>query len=134
MTMAQYVQYRTDDGDAIWIQIEDSEEEPQAGVVKAGRIGEKVQDVVLEAQIRFEDAMDTVKYSAQTILQKIKRLSDPPDEVEVTFGLKATGELGNLAVAKAKMEGNYTVKLTWRRSQKWWTSEGGRDSVCQTME
>jgi hypothetical protein len=83
--------------------------------VKAGRVGEAVQDAVEEAQTRFEDAMNVVRRNAQTIIDKVKGLSDKPDEVEVTFGLKATGELGNFAVAKASAEANYTVKMTWKR-------------------
>jgi hypothetical protein len=36
----------------------------------------------------------------------------------MTFGLKATGEVGNFAVAKACAEANYTVKLTWKREDQ----------------
>ena len=113
--MAQYVQYITEDDGVIWLQIH---EEPQSGVVKAGSLGKKAQDAVLEAQIRFEDAMNTVKHSAQTIIGKIKGLSDPPDEVEVTFGLKAIGELGNMAIGNVGAEANYTVKLKWKPNGK----------------
>jgi len=38
--------------------------------------------------------------------------------MEVTFGLKATGELGNFAVAKASAEASYTVTLTWKRKEE----------------
>jgi hypothetical protein len=48
----------------------------------------------------------------------VKDISDRPDEVEVTFGLKATGEVGSFAVAKANAEANYKVKLTWKRDKK----------------
>ena len=115
--MAQYIQYQTKDGDVIWIQIGGGEGESQSGVVKAGRLGEKVQDAVLEAQICFEDAMNTVKHSAETIIEKIKGLSDRPDEVEVTFGLKAAGELGNMAIGNVGGEANYTVTLKWKREK-----------------
>ena len=71
-----------------------------------------------EVQTRFEDAMSVVQQGAQTIIDKVKGLSDPPDEAEVTFGLKATGELGNFAIAKASAEANYTVKMTWKREEK----------------
>lgn len=121
--MSRYVKYQTGDGGIVLVEVEGEQEDVQSGVVKAGRLGERVQDVVLEAQIRFEDAMDTVKHSAQTIIGKIKGLSDPPDEVEVTFGLKATGDLGNLAVAKVGAEASYTVKLKWKREEK---GKGGK--------
>ena len=86
--------------------------------MRAGRVGEAVRDAMEEAKTTFEDAMGAVHQNAQAIIDKLKGLSDPPDEVEVTFGLKATGELGNFAVDKASAEANYTVKMTWKREEK----------------
>jgi hypothetical protein len=34
--------------------------------------------------------------------------------LEISFSLKATGELGNVAVGKAGGEANYNVKLVWK--------------------
>jgi hypothetical protein len=118
--MSRYIKYQTADGDVVLVEVEGEAEAatPQGGVVKAGRVGEAVQDAVEEVQTKFEDAMHVVQQGAQTIINKVKGLSDPPNEVEVTFGLKATGELGNFAVAKASAEANYTVKMTWKREEK----------------
>jgi Trypsin-co-occurring domain 1 len=46
----------------------------------------------------------------------VSRLARAPTEVEVTFGLKATGEVGNIAIAKAGAEANIEVRLKWMRS------------------
>jgi len=118
--MARYIKYQTADGGTVLVEVEGEAEAavPKGGVVRAGRVGEAVQDAVEEVQTRFEDAMEVVRRNAQTIIGKVKGLSDPPDEVEVTFGLKATGEFGNFAVAKASAEANYTVKMTWKREEK----------------
>jgi hypothetical protein len=35
--------------------------------------------------------------------------------MEITFGLKATGEAGNLAVGKVAGESNYQVRMLWKR-------------------
>jgi hypothetical protein len=40
---------------------------------------------------------------------------DGPDEIELTFGIKASAELGALIVAKAQGEANFSVKLKWVR-------------------
>jgi hypothetical protein len=120
--MARYIQYQTADGGTVLVEVEGEAGDavPKEGVVKAGRrVGEAVQDAVEEVQIKFEDAMEVVRRNAATIISKVKEgLVDPPDEVEVTFGLKATGELGNFAVAKAGAEANYSVKMTWKREEK----------------
>jgi len=119
--MSRYIKYQTADGGTVLVEVEGEAEAaiPKGGVVRAGRVGEAVQDAVEEVQTRFEDAMEVVRRNAQTIIGKVKEgLTDPPDEVEVTFGLKAAGELGNFAVAKASAEANYTVKMTWKQEEK----------------
>ena len=117
--MARYIEYQTEEGYTILVEVEEEEAAIAKGVMPVSRgIGDKVQDTVEEVQTRFEDAMNVVRQNAQTIINKVKGLSDPPDEVEVTFGLKAAGELGNFAVAKASAEANYTVKMKWKREEK----------------
>ena len=113
--MARYIEYQTESGATILVEVEE-EAAIAKGVVPVGRaLGDKIESTVQEVQTKFEDAMGVVRENAQTIINKVKDLSDPPDEVEVTFGLKAAGELGNFAVAKASAEANYTVKMTWKR-------------------
>ena len=117
--MTRYIQFETEGDGAILIEVEESEEDvPQrGGVTKAARPG-KLEETVTKVQITFEDALDVVRRNADAFIRKLRGLSDPPDEVEVTFGLKAMGEVGNFAVAKAGAEANYAVKLTWKREQE----------------
>jgi hypothetical protein len=112
--MAKYVKYQTDEGGTVLIEVAEEEPKVESGVTRAGRPGERVRDTVVDAQAKLGEAMETVRLNAQTMIDKVKQLSDRPDEVEVTFGLKVMGELGNLAVAKAGAEANYTVTLTWK--------------------
>jgi hypothetical protein len=107
--MAQYIQFTAEDGATILVEVAE-EETYQPGVVKAGLRG-AVQEAVAQAQTTFEDGLEVIRRNAAGFTKKVRGLSDPPDEVEVTFGLKATGELGNFAVAKAGAEANYTVTL-----------------------
>jgi hypothetical protein len=37
--------------------------------------------------------------------------------VEVTFGLKASGEVGGFLVARATMDANYAVTLKWKQKE-----------------
>ena len=115
--MTRYIQFTADDGGIILLEAEDEEVLTQKGVVKAG-LKEKVQEAVVQAQATFEEAiMDTVGRNADAFIQTLRALPDPPDEAEITFGLKGTGEAGNAAVAKAGAEGNYTVKLIWKQEK-----------------
>ena len=114
--MAQYIQFFTADGGTILVEAAE-EETYQPGMVKAG-LGERVQEAVVEARATFEDGIEVIHRVAGAFIKKIRSLADPPDEVEISFGLKATGELGNFAVAKAGAEANYKVTLTWKRDKK----------------
>jgi hypothetical protein len=88
----------------------------RSGVVRAG-LKEKAGETVAQAKATFEEGLETIRHNAKVFIKKVRDMPDPPDEVEVAFGLKATGEMGNFAVAKAGAEANYTVKLTWKREQ-----------------
>ncbi|MDY7079747.1 MAG: CU044_2847 family protein [Chloroflexota bacterium] len=114
--MAHYIQFTTKDGSTILVEAAE-EETYQPGVVKAG-LKEKTQEAVSQAKTSFEDGLEVIRHNADGFIEKVRGLSDPPDEVEVAFGLKATGELGNFAVAKAGAEASYTVTLTWKREEK----------------
>ena len=109
--MSRYVEFRLPDGSTVILETD----EPERGVVKAG-----VGEVVERVQQTFEEAVENARKAALVILEKVRRLSlhDPPDEVEITFGLKASGELNTLVVARAGTEASYSVKLTWKREKK----------------
>ena len=113
--MARYIEYQTESGATILVEVEEKAAVAKGVIPTSRTLGDKIESTVQEVQTKFEDAMSVVRENAQTIIDKVKGLSDPPDEVEVTFGLKAAGELGNFAVAKASAEANYTVKMKWKR-------------------
>jgi len=105
--MSRYVEFELPDGSKVIIE----SDEPSGGVVKAGRLG----DVAERARETFEQAVENARKAALVILDRVRGLHDSPDEVEVTFGLKASGELNTLVVAKAGIEASYSVKLTWKK-------------------
>ena len=79
--MKQLVEFPLEDGGTILVEV-DVPEEP--GMVPATR-GEVIQ----RAQQTFEAALEKIRPAAQAIIGQLRALHDPPDEVEVEFGLKA---------------------------------------------
>lgn len=74
-------------------------------------------EAVAVAQSGFEQAVRrAVSLNVRAFLSAADALEKPPAEMEITFGLKATGEVGNLAVGKVAGESNYQIKMIWRRS------------------
>jgi hypothetical protein len=71
-----------------------------------------------KAKVTFEQAVQSVRGSANLLVSKLRDLSQPPDEMEVTFSLKTSAEVGTLFVAKGGAEASYHVALRWRREEK----------------
>jgi hypothetical protein len=118
--MTRYIQFPTGDaeGSTILVEVEQAEIMPPAGLVKAG-IKEKLDNTVAIAQSTFATAIKSaIQQNVKVFIEAVQGLPEPPTEVEITFGLKATGELGNVAIGKTGGEVNYTVRLAWKQPAK----------------
>jgi Trypsin-co-occurring domain 1 len=116
--MADYIQFTSADGNTMLVEVDEGELSSQQGVQKAG-LREMAGKTVAVAQTSFEHAIQqAMRYNAQVFLQSVTSLPILPSEAEITFGLKMTGEVGNVAVGKAGGETNYTIRLTWKRESK----------------
>jgi hypothetical protein len=62
---------------------------------------------------KIRDAVGPAVESARAVLDKVVEVG--PDEVEVKFGIKVSGEV-NWYVARASTDGNFEVTLTWKRN------------------
>ena len=98
---SQVVTYRVDDATTVTLEVEPTDGFRPAGPGEvAGRIREAITPAV---------------EAAKAVLEKVKETR--PDEVEVRFGVKASGGASWL-VAKAAGEGNFEVTLTWSRREE----------------
>ena len=88
--------YRVDDATTVKLEIE-----PVGGFQPAG---------AGEVLGRVQDAVTPAVEAAKAVLEKVKEAR--PDQIEVKFGVKASGEAKWL-VAKAAGEANFEVTLTW---------------------
>ncbi len=91
-----------------------------AGVTAGGDVTRGLRpatDRVVEvANSSFEKAVATIQPAAQSILGQLRRLGDPPDEIQVEFGLDFHAEAGAF-IAAASTGANFKVILTWHRDQ-----------------
>lgn len=114
--MSKYVEFPLEGGGTILIEAED-ENKMTSGFVRSG-VGEAAKEAAEQAKQSFDASIENVRKSANLLVTKLRDLSEPPDEMEVTFSLKASGELGNIAVGKAGAEANYSVRLKWKKEEK----------------
>jgi hypothetical protein len=113
--MSRYVEFATDDGGRVLVEVDAADVITSSGVEKAGIRHRAAESAVSSAEVAFEEAVSSaVGRSVAALTHAVASLARTPDEVELTFGLKATGEIGNIAIAKAGGEANFTVRLLWR--------------------
>lgn len=107
--MRRLVEFPSEDGQVIVVEVEDT--------VTGGtaRRGLSPSAIIERAETSFDEAMDRARPIASGIISKLRSLSDPPDEVEVEFGLSLSAQAGAV-LAAASTDAHYKVTLTWRRS------------------
>jgi hypothetical protein len=127
--MPTYLQFISGE-DEVLVEVDAAEVYSPTGEQNAGLrqwVKEQAGEVVAVAQSGFEEAVRrAVRLNVPAFLAAAEALEKPPAEMEITFGLKATGEVGNLAVGKVAGECNYQVKMIWKHA-----SSGIRQSVTQ---
>jgi ribosomal protein S5 len=94
--VSHVVKYQLDDSTVVGFEFE-----PGPGFHPAG-----AKDFVGQVSKAVEPAME----AAKTVLAKVKEIG--PQEVEVKFGVKVTGE-ATWVVAKAATEASFEITLTW---------------------
>jgi Trypsin-co-occurring domain 1 len=118
--MINYMRFASGEGEAagILVEVDAAENLPVAGEQDAGLrqwARNQTGEAVAVAQSGFEQAVRrAVSLNVRAFLAAAEALEKPPAEMEIIFGLKATGEVGNLAVGKVAGESNFQVKMVWK--------------------
>ncbi len=82
-----------------------------------GRMGEVTGELVEKSKEAIDQAMDTIQGMAAKTIAAAKAIAEPPDAIEVEFGIKLDAEVGAM-VAKAGTEASITVKMVWRPKER----------------
>lgn len=110
--MTKFIEFDTTDGAGVLVEVD--EKYIPSGIAKAG-LKDIADKTISRAQKLFEEAITSaIRLNVETFYGAIRELPHPPTDVEISFGLKATGELTNFAISKIGAEANYTIKVTWR--------------------
>ena len=118
--MSKYVEFPLEDGGTILIESPEDVSKSQAGFVKGGA----PQDEAQPARQSLDESVEGVRKAANLLVTKLRSLGEPPDEMEVRFNLKASGELGSLAICRGGTDANFGVLLKWKREVKPPKAEG----------
>ena len=107
--MKRIVEFPTETGESVLVEVEDTQ---PAGPTRRGMTASSV---VSRADTSFEEAMQRAQPIASGLLKRLKGLSDPPDAVQVEFGLSINAAAGAV-LASASTGAHYRVTLTWWRT------------------
>ncbi len=113
----RYVEFPLEDGGSILIETPDVQEKVQSGFVKSGQ-SDAAREAALPASRSFDASVENVRKAAELLVSKLRTITAPPDEMTVSFGLKASGDLGSLAIGKVGAESNYAVTLKWKKEER----------------
>jgi len=109
--MKRLVEFSLDQGGSVLVEVDD----PPAGPVMRG-LGKDRSALVEEADKTFEDATAAVTPAARNLIARLRSIDDPPDEIEVEFGVQLSAQTGAF-IASVAAEANFRVSITWRRRQ-----------------
>ena len=99
--MRKLVEFKLEDGSSVLVEIQDLG--AASGLEPASKGG-----VLGTAKVKFEEAIETIKPVASSLVKKITSLSDPPHSIEVEFGLSLSAEAGAF-VASSSVESSFKV-------------------------
>jgi hypothetical protein len=109
--MKRIIEFPLENEETILVEVE--EPTPEGGALRVGRnaaIPEK-------ARQTFTEALGTIRPAAESIIDRIRELTDQPDTVIVEFGIKLSAEAGAF-IASTGAEANFKVTLNWTTSKE----------------
>jgi len=102
----------------IAVETEESTPSTTAPRVEKASLATAVQGATTAIQLSLGEALAAVAESACAFYTASGSAEVPPEEVEVSFGLKASTELNGFVVAKVGGEANFSVKMVWKTAAK----------------
>jgi hypothetical protein len=107
--MAELAQFPLSGGGVLVVEV-DPPDRSGGRVMRGGDTSE----AIATAATTFESALGTVRSAAEGILNQLRSLAQPPDEVQVEFGVKM-GTTAGAIIAKISTEANFKINLTWKK-------------------
>jgi hypothetical protein len=115
--MADLIEYVLEDGTILQVVSPSAAEKHDVPAGETFRGGARSQETgKAERRPRFGEAVEAAKKASSELMAHLRDLQ--ADEVEVEFGLSATGKAGSFAIGMVGVEANYVVRLKWNRKDR----------------
>lgn len=111
----ELAEFKLEDGTAFLVEVDPPKPTKQGSMQRVASVN--TQQMVYQATQTLEQALDTIKPVASTVVSRLKSgLTTPADEVEVTFGLKLAAEAG-VVFGSVGGDVSFEVKLKWQKDK-----------------
>lgn len=112
--MVSYIKFEMKDGTIVYVE---STETPKgsSGLIPGGHAG----DSSNQKAISFEKAIEGVTKMAGVLVENLRSESaEEPQDISISFGLKASADLSSLFISRGGMEANYNVSVRWHKKDE----------------
>lgn len=109
--MSNIVKFETENG-PVYVEVTTPRAQ-KSGVQKAG-LKQDAKQVIQNATSTFEAALANAFVAANTLVDRAVSLKVQPQELNIEFGLKVSGEM-DLFVISGDTEANFAIKIKWVR-------------------
>ncbi|WP_348267831.1 CU044_2847 family protein [Edaphobacter paludis] len=106
--MSVLARFTLSDGGFVLAEVDDSS--PSTKTMRGGPAGT---GLFVESTETFQTAIGQVKNAAEAMVDGLRSLVKPADELTLEFGVKLTAEAGAV-IAKASTDAHFTVTLKWK--------------------
>jgi hypothetical protein len=101
------VEFPLEDGGTVLVEVE----EPAGGPVTRG-LGRNGSTLAERTDRTFEEATASVTPAARSLINRLRAMENPPDEIQVEFGVQLSAKTGAF-IASVAAEANFRVVMTW---------------------
>jgi hypothetical protein len=106
--MKQLVEFEIGVGQSILVEVEDVASDKLEPISIDG------DKIAARAEKTFEQAIDNLVPMIKAVKQRLDKLADPADEVEVKFSVKLSGQVGAVLTTVGG-EATYEITLKWAK-------------------
>jgi NTP-dependent ternary system trypsin peptidase co-occuring protein len=108
--MTHYAEFPIDAGGTIVVEVDETSDWTSGDRPTTRGLGGGA--LIVQTETSFSQALARIQPAATELLASLRTAADPPDDVEVEFGVQMSADLGAF-IAKASAEANFKVTLHW---------------------